>query len=314
LCSADPVSFSRVQFSFWPSNERPWDETLELAQWAEQSGLLSFWFADHFMSQPDDDITQPGEDPALECWTVLTALGALVPRLRLVSMVSPVTIHHPVVLAKRVATLDLIAPARVVLGLGAGWQENEHTAYGFELASPGRRVDRFAEAIEVVHKLLNHDRSEYSGRYYTLTDAAFVPRPNRLPMLVGTAGPRMLRLTARFADEWNTWGDPDLVGVRTASFIEACEQEGRDPATVHRSAQAMIFLTKDDATRDKLKARVPAGRSLVGGVNELIDLLAAYRSQGLDEFAIPDFTLGSTAQARRDVLETLRTEVLPALS
>jgi alkanesulfonate monooxygenase SsuD/methylene tetrahydromethanopterin reductase-like flavin-dependent oxidoreductase (luciferase family) len=303
-----------MQFSFWPDNERPWTETLDLARWAEASGLMSFWFADHYMSQPDDSNgPERGQDPALECWTVLTALGALVPRLRLVSMVSPVTIHHPVVLAKRVATLDQIAPGRAVLGLGAGWQVNEHQGYGIELPAPGARVDRFAEAIEVVHQLLNQDRSTFSGKYFNLDDATFAPRPASLPLLVGTAGPRMLRLTARFAGEWNTWGDPDEIRVRTALFNTACEQEGRDPATLHRSAQAMIFLTKDDATRDKLKGRVPAGRSLVGGVNELIDLLNDYAQQGVDEFAIPDFTLGKTAEARREVLETLRTEVLSAV-
>lgn len=302
-----------MQFSFWPSNDRPWDETVELAQWAERSGLLSFWYADHFMSQPGMENTpERGTDPALEAWTVLTALGALVPRLRLVSMVSPITIHHPVVLAKRLATLDLIAPGRAVLGLGAGWQVNEHEAYGIELPEPGPRVDRFEEAIEVIHLLLTSERANFDGRYYQLTDAPFAPQPaSPIPLLVGTAGPRMQRLTARFASEWNTWGDPDLLRERTASFTVACEKEGRDPASFHRSAQAMIFLTTDDATRDKLKSRVPEGRSLVGGVNELIDLLSDYSAQGLDEFAIPDFTLGPTAAARREVLEKLRTEVLP---
>jgi alkanesulfonate monooxygenase SsuD/methylene tetrahydromethanopterin reductase-like flavin-dependent oxidoreductase (luciferase family) len=301
-----------MQFSLWPDNERPWDEVLSLARWAEQAGLSGIWYPDHFMSNTGD-MTVPGEDPANECWTVLTAIGALVPRLRLVSMVSPVTIHHPVVLAKRVATLDQIAPGRVVLGLGAGWQVNEHEGYGFELPPAGPRVDRFEEAIEVVHRLLRDDHPSFEGHYYQLQAAPFVPRPERLPLLVGTAGPRMLRLTARFADEWNTWGDPDEVRRRTALFTAACEAEGRDPSTVHRSSQAMIFLTDSDATRQKLLERAPAGRSLVGGPGELIDLLGQYVEQGVDEFAIPDFTLGKTAEARRDVLDRLIADVLPAI-
>ena len=199
-----------------------------------------------------------------------------------------------------------------MLGLGAGWQVNEHEAYGIDLPAPAARVDRFEEAIGVIHSLLTTDRSNHDGQYYRLSDAPFSPQPaGPLPLLVGTAGPRMLRLTARFASEWNTWGDPDLIRERTVGFLAACEKEGRDPATLHRSAQAMIFLTKDDAVRDKLKSRVPAGRSLVGGVSELVDLLSDYAAQGVDEFAIPDFTLGATAEARREVLETLRTEVLP---
>lgn len=299
-----------MKISIWPDNERSWVEALDLAQWAEQAGMHSYWYADHFMSQTEDE--SPGDGPSHECWTVLTALGALVPRLRLVSMVSPVTIHHPVVLAKRAATLDAIAPGRVVLGLGAGWQVNEHRAYGFELPAAGPRVSRFAEAIEVVRQLLTQARSQFQGEYYTLNDATFAPRPTGpLPLLVGTGSPRMLRLTARFADEWNTWGDPDLVRERTASFMAACEREGRDPATIHRSTQAMIFLTKDDATRDKLKGRAPAGRSLVGGPSELVDVMSQYVEQGVDEFAIPDFTLGKTPEARREALEVLRTEVVP---
>jgi alkanesulfonate monooxygenase SsuD/methylene tetrahydromethanopterin reductase-like flavin-dependent oxidoreductase (luciferase family) len=301
-----------MRFSFWPDNSRPWAETLQLAQWAEQADLLSFWYADHFMSESDDEVA--GDEAALECWTVLTALGALVPRLRLVSMVSPVTIHHPVVLAKRVATLDLIAPGRVVLGLGAGWQINEHQGYGFELPAPGPRVDRFEEAIEVVHQLLHNDRSNLSGQYYNLNDATFVPRPITLPILVGTKGPRMLRLTARLADEWNTLGNPDLLRERTAAFMQACDLEGRDPSTVHRSAQAMIFLTEDAARREKLLQKAPEGVSLVGGVSELIDLLGSYAEQGVDEFALADFTLGATFAERLEALETMRTEVLPAFA
>lgn len=302
-----------MQFSIWPDNERPWAEVLDLATYAEHVGLASFWYADHFMSQTEDDT--PGTDPALECWSVLTAVGALVPRLRLVSMVSPVTIHHPVVLAKRAATIDHITGGRVVLGLGAGWQVNEHRAYGFELPPPGERVSRFAEAIEVVHRLLNDERTDFAGRHYTVTDAPFEPKPlqDRLPLLVGTGSPRMLGLTARWADEWNTWGDPDEVARRTALFTTACERGGRDPGTVHRSAQAMVFLTTDEATRRTMAARAPAGRSLVGGPSELVDQLGRYADLGVDEFAIPDFTLGRTAAARRETLEVLVTEVLPAL-
>ena len=240
-----------MQFSFWPSNDRPWAETLDLARWTEASGLRSFWYADHFMSQPDEaNGPERGVDPALEAWTVLTAVGALVPRVQLVSMVSPVTIHHPVVLAKRVSTLDLIAPGRAVLGLGAGWQVNEHEGYGFELPPARERVDRFGEAIEAIHQLFHHDRANLEGTYYHLRDTPFVPKPAVLPLLVGTSSPRMLRLTARFADQWNTWGSPDEVRRRTERFTTACELEGRDPSTIHRSAQAMIFLTADDATRD----------------------------------------------------------------
>ncbi len=287
-----------MQFSIWPSNARPWAEVLQLATWAERTGWHGLWYADHLMPQTDDD--SPGEGPALECWTVLAAAGAAVPRLELTSMVSPVTIHHPVVLAKRVATVDHLTGGRAVLGVGAGWQVNEHRTYGFELPPPGERVTRFERAVERIHGLL-HDEA-----------VPFDPRPARLPLLVGTGSPRMMRITARWADRWNTWGDPQQLAARTALFREACAAVGRDPGTVHRSAQAMVFLVDDEQRRATLRERAPEGRSLVGGAAELVDLVGTYVEAGVDELAIPDFTLGRDQAERASTFQRLREEVLAA--
>jgi alkanesulfonate monooxygenase SsuD/methylene tetrahydromethanopterin reductase-like flavin-dependent oxidoreductase (luciferase family) len=300
-----------VKFSVWPSYDRTWDETLAVAQWAEQAGMDGFWYADHLM--PFRPSTSPDDGDALECWTVLAAVGAVVPRVRLVSMVSPVTIHHPVLLTKRVVTADHVSGGRAVLGLGAGWQENEHHAYGFDLPAPGPRVDRFEEAIQVVRGLLTQERTSFDGQYYTVRDAPLAPKPvGPLPLLVGTGSPRMSRITARWADEWNTWGDPDVVQQRTDQFVAACEKVDRDPSTVRRSAQALVFLTDDDARRDAIRAAAPADRTLAGGPAELIDLIGTYVEAGIDEFAIPDFTLGDTPEQRRHTYARLRDEVLSA--
>lgn len=288
-----------MDFCIWPSNERTWDETLRLATWVEHKGLRGLWYADHFMANTDSDA--PGEGPTLECWTVLAAVGAAVPRITLTSMVSPVTIHHPVVLAKRAATVDHLTGGRAVLGVGAGWQLNEHAVYGFELPEPGERVTRFEHAIERIHRLL-HDET-----------VPFDPRPHSLPILVGTKSPRMMRITARWADVWNAWGDPDHLAGLTRTFTEACERIGRDPSSVRRSAQALVFLTGSDASAAKLRARVPADRSIVGGASELVDALGRYAELGLDEFAIPDFTLGASAEQRSDTLERLHDEVIAQL-
>jgi alkanesulfonate monooxygenase SsuD/methylene tetrahydromethanopterin reductase-like flavin-dependent oxidoreductase (luciferase family) len=226
-------------------------------------------------------------------------------------MVSPVTIHHPVVLAKRAATVAIITGGRVVLGLGAGWQVNEHAAYGFDLPAPGPRVSRFEEAIEVIHRLLHDEVSDFAGTYYSLSQAPFVPKPD-LPIMVGTGSPRMSRITARWADEWNTWGDPDELRRRTQVWREACETVGRDPSTMRRSAQALVFLTDDDATRDAIRAMAPSDRTLAGGPAELTELIGTYVDAGIDEFAIPDFTLGRTREERRATLDRLRSEVLAA--
>jgi alkanesulfonate monooxygenase SsuD/methylene tetrahydromethanopterin reductase-like flavin-dependent oxidoreductase (luciferase family) len=300
-----------MKFSIW-SSDRSWDGVIQTARFADRTGWHALWYADHFMPQSNDDSVNDG--PILECWSVLAAVGAAVPRIRLTSMVSPVTIHHPVVLAKRVTTVDHISGGRAVLGIGAGWQVNEHAAYGFDLPPAGPRVARFAEAIEVIHRLFNDERAEMTGEHYRLTGAAFEPKPvqQRLPILVGTGSPRMMALTARWADEWNTWGDPAQVSERTENFFHACERQGRDPATVRRSAQAMIFLTDSDIARDNMRELAPAGRSLVGGASELIDLIAQYVEQGVDEFGVPDFTLGATTVQRIQAYERIQSEVLSA--
>jgi len=301
-----------MQFSVWPSYDRTWGETLSLATWAEGAGFHSFWYADHLMPNTDDGT--PDEGDALECWSVLAAIGALVPRVRLVSMVSPVTIHHPVLLAKRATTVDHVSTGRSVLGMGAGWQVNEHAAYGFDLPAPGPRVSRFAEAIEIVHRLFREDRVDFHGETYRLTGAPLSPKPvnGTLPILVGTGSPRMLRLTARWAEEWNTWGDPAEVGRRTERFLEACEAVGREPGELRRSAQAMVYYTPTPAARAAAEPHIVAGRSVVGGAQELIDQLARYAELGVHEFAIPDFTLGESESERRDTYAALHADVLSA--
>ncbi len=302
-----------MDFAMWTMYDRSWDEALQRAHWAEAAGYHSFWYADHLMPYTADGATDPGD--AHECWTVLAAIGAVVPRLRLVSMVSPVSIHHPVLLAKRAVTTDHISGGRAVLGIGAGWQLNEHSGYGFELLEPGPRVKRFAEAIEIIHRLLHGERLTFGGTYYSLADAPIGPAPvnGSLPILVGTGSPLMLRLTARFADEWNTWGDPDEVAVRTQRFLIACELEGRDPATIRRSAQANIFYVRNADERARADKEATPDRTVIGGAAELVDQLARYSELGVDEFAIGDYTFGETQQERTDMYETFHADVLSQL-
>jgi alkanesulfonate monooxygenase SsuD/methylene tetrahydromethanopterin reductase-like flavin-dependent oxidoreductase (luciferase family) len=300
-----------VKFSLWASN-RAWSEIIDLATYAESIGWHGFWLPDHYMSQTADDSS--GGEPALDCWTVLAAVAVAVPNLRLTSMVSPVTIHHPVVLAKRVVTVDHISNGRAVLGLGAGWQINEHRGYGFELREPGERVTHFIEAVRVIRELLDNERANFAGRWYTLTDATFEPKPvqSPLPILVGTARPRMLRTVARYADAWNTWGTPSTVAAVTERFTAACETEGRDPASIRRSAQALVHIIDNDTQRDALVVKYP-DRAIVGTSAEIVDVMGEYADAGLDEFALPDFNLGKTTTQRMESIERFHEEVVSAL-
>jgi alkanesulfonate monooxygenase SsuD/methylene tetrahydromethanopterin reductase-like flavin-dependent oxidoreductase (luciferase family) len=302
-----------MKFSLWASNSRAWPEMVDLATYVESAGWHGFWLPDHFMSNTPDD--SPGLEPALDCWTVLAAIAVAVPNLRLTSMVSPVTIHHPVVLAKRVVTVDQISNGRAVLGLGAGWQVNEHRGYGFELRPPGERVTHFIESIRIIRELLDNERANFAGSWYSLTDATFEPKPvqSPLPLLVGTAGSRMLRTVARYANEWNTWGTPPTVAAATERFIAACETEGRDPATVRRSAQTMVYIIDSDAQRDSLLPKIRADRAIVATTAEIVDVMGQYAVAGLDEFALPDFNLGASPTQRRETIERFHEEVVSQL-
>jgi probable F420-dependent oxidoreductase len=285
-----------------------------VARQVEAAGWHGLWYADHYM--PDSPTGDPVDGPVLECWTMLAAVGAAVPRLRLGSLVSPTTVHHPALLAKRAASLDQLTGGRLVLGLGAGWQVNEHRAYGFELFEPKERVDRFEEGIQIVRSLLREPRTTFTGTHFQVTDAPCDPKPvqDPLPILVGTGSPRMLRIAARFADEWNVWGPPERVGAVVAALDRACGAEGRDPATVRRTCQAMVSLQDDPAVAAKVRERLPADRSVVGSATEMVDRLGGYVELGIDEFIVPDFTLGRTPEERADTIDRLWSEVAAPLA
>ena len=289
-----------MRFSIWPNSERSWVDVREVAHAVEDMGWDGLWYADHYMPNTADGAPAPGDFH--ECFSVLSALGAVTTRMRLGSLVAPTTMNHPAILANRAATIDQISGGRFVLGIGAGWQVNEHKAFGVDLMSPKDRVDRFAEAIEIIASMLSNDRTTVAGRHFTVTDAPCEPKPvqSPLPLLVGTGSPRMLRLTARFAHEWNTWGTPEGAAAVVDRLKVACEKEGRDPATIKKSVQALFFVTDDSATADMLRSKVPADRSVVGSVGEIAEAFARYRDLGFDEVCVPDFTLGASASERID--------------
>jgi alkanesulfonate monooxygenase SsuD/methylene tetrahydromethanopterin reductase-like flavin-dependent oxidoreductase (luciferase family) len=301
-----------MQLSMWISFDRAWEEALDRARWAEAHGFAGFWVADHYMPNTGDLSVVDG--PGFECWTMLTAIGVAVPGLRLVSMVSPLTVHHPALLARRVMTTDHVTGGRAVLGIGAGWQINEHHAYGWDLPSPKERVDRFEEGIEIIHRLFREERVTFDGASFTIREAPFQPKPVQtpLPILVGTGSPRMMRIAARWADQWNTWGDPGLIAERREQFARACDAVGRDVATVHTSCQANVFLV-DDERAAKLRDRITDRRALIGGPNEITELIGQYGAMGVDELAIPDFTLGNTAEQRAEGWDRFADEVMSQL-
>lgn len=298
-----------MKFSIWPNSERTWPEVQQLASMIEDDGWYGLWYADHYMPNTMDG--EPVGGDFHECFSVLSALAATTSRIRLGSLVTPTTVNHPALIANRAATIDCISNGRFVLGMGAGWQINEHNAYGIELFGPKERVDRFEEAIEITSRLLSEDRVTFAGKHFNVVNAPCEPKPvqSPLPILVGTGGPRMLRITARFAQEWNTWGPPAGAGEVIQKLNVACEKEGRDPSTIHKSVQALFFICPDDASTEKLAPKVPAERSVVGTTARIAEAIHQYKELGFDEVCVPDFTLGGTPEQRRESYQVFWSEV-----
>jgi F420-dependent oxidoreductase-like protein len=304
-----------MRFSVWLQSTQAWDDILVAGRHAEQLGYEGLWVADHFMPYGAVDTATPfGGDkdgPMHECWSLLAGLAAAVPRVRLGSMVAGNTYRNPALLAKIAATVDHIAGGdRVVLGVGAGWQENEHTAYGFDLGSPKSRLDRLEEACAIWKGLLTDERTTFHGKRYTVLDAPLEPKPSAMPLLVGGAGEqRTMRIAAKYADEWNYWGAPEFMKAKNAVLDSRCEEIHRDPASLARSAVALVFMSDDQTWLDRMRSNAPERAHLIGTPAELVEQMHAYVAAGIDEFVMPDFTFGPIGP-KLVSLELFMTEVV----
>jgi F420-dependent oxidoreductase-like protein len=289
-----------MRFSVWPTATQSWPDLFEAASHAASSGWDGVWVADHFMPS-----AEPLDVPTLECWSVLAGLATSVPRVRLGSLVAGNTYRHPAVLANIAATIDQLSGGRLVLGLGAGWQENEHAAYGIDFFDVPTRLARLGEACAVIRQLLDTPRGEFEGRHYRLSEAPMEPKAagQRLPLLIGGAGEQVtLRIVARFADEWNTWGTPEVLAAKAAVLDRHCAAVGRDPGEVARSAQVLVDLDGASPWPSRRPAAVEVSTA------QMQELLGAYAEAGVDEFILPDWNLGKGA-ARLELLDRFLGEV-----
>ena len=285
-----------MRFSAWLSHQQPWTDIVAGARHLEAAGWDGIYVADPFMG--DGGGFGPVDDPNHEATALLAGLAASTERVRLGSLVLGATYRHPAVLANWASTVDHISGGRLLLGLGAGWQENEHEQYGIELGTPGTRIERFDEHCAVVTGLLRQKTTTVEGRHYVVRDAICEPKPvqERLPLLIGGKGDRMLGLVARHADEWNMWSLPETQAERAAALARRCEAIGRDPAEIRHSTQALVMLTDDAALAARFVEGVGARPAVGGTVDQLAELVAGWRDAGVDEVIIPDFVLGRGAQ------------------
>jgi alkanesulfonate monooxygenase SsuD/methylene tetrahydromethanopterin reductase-like flavin-dependent oxidoreductase (luciferase family) len=223
-------------------------ETAEFSRHAEQVGLDSIWVFDHllfrFPPEPDEGLN--------EAWTVLSALAPVVPRVELGALVMCTSFRNAGLLAKMAATLDDLSDGRLILGVGCGWHQPEYDAFGLPF---DHLVGRFEEDLEVIHRLLRGEKVTRDGRWSRYADAELLPPPARVPpILVAAKGERMLRLTAQYAQAWNTaWfgGVDDLLRQRMADLDAACAEVGREPSAIRRTVGLRVHApgTKPEGER-----------------------------------------------------------------
>jgi len=234
-----------------------WPGVLELWQHLESTGWDTACLSDHFMPN-----TREREGAVLEAWSTLSALAAVVPRMRIGTIVLGNTYRHPAVVAKMAAQVDIISGGRLLFGIGAAWQRNEHEAYGIPFYTMRERLERLDEACTVIRLLWSERRSNFNGRYYQLADAPLDPKPVQKPhpeLMIGGGGERVtLRIAAKHADHWNVWGGAKVLARKSAVLEEHCSKLGRDSKSINRSVNMALLITNSKADIDRLAETIAA--------------------------------------------------------
>ncbi len=245
------------QFTTYEDIQRVWREA------DEQPELIHAWLFDHFMPLGPDPT-----GPCLEGWTLLAALAAQTERIRVGQMVTGNTYRHPAVLANMGATVDIISHGRLDFGIGAGWNELEHSSYGIPLPAPGDRIRMLGEACEIIRRMWTEVTPTFEGRYYQVHEARCEPKPIQKPLppfVIGGSGEKLtLRVVAQYADVWNFAGGPVEEFTRKSAILdEHCAAVGRDPATIARSIQFPVNYGDLAATRETIRTYIAAGANHV---------------------------------------------------
>lgn len=301
-------------------NGLTWERWGHILALAERLGFPSVFRSDHYFFDP----TQP----SLEAYLSFVMAAKETSTIRFGPLVSPVTFRSPVDTGRMAAQIDLLSGGRFVMGLGAGWNEAEHRAFGIHFPPVKERFDRLEEALQVIPALWSDGEGSFSGRYYSLHEANCQPKPGRkLPILIGGTGEkRTLKLVARYADEWNAVNlSPDAYRAKLAVLEQHCEAERRDMSTIKKSMMAFAIVGPDEASLDASSRivmglfRAPAGttpadfragmkaRGLLGGsTDEVVDQLGRLAEAGVSEVQFQHFNFDSD-----DVPEYLASEIAP---
>jgi F420-dependent oxidoreductase-like protein len=250
---------------------------------ADELGFHGIWDYDHFYGLAD-----PAQ-PTFEGWTMLAGMAVLTRNARIGCLVSSVTYRNPALLAKMAVTLDHMSAGRLEFGIGAGWHEGEHRGYGIEFGNPGARVEMLDEALTVIRRLWTDDAADgpvsFKGRFFTLDAALGNPKPLQQPhppIVIGGVKPKMLRVIANHADEWNSPGQrPREWAATSAALDDACAEVGRDPSEIRRSVQ--LFLHPQQPEQ----------------VDRELESLTAYRDAGCQHVVVSFYQPPDAALLRR---------------
>ena len=279
----------RIGAAFWVQRT-DWPSLRSAVVAADAAGADDLWIDDHLLADEGDR-----DDPKLEGWSTLAAVAAVTTRARLGLLVAANTFRSPGLTAKLATTVDHISGGRAILGIGGGWFEEEHLAFGLdeEFGSGfGERLDRLAEAVPLIRRLLDGERVTTEGRFYAFRDAVCEPRPVRphLPILIGGSGPRKtLPLVAHYADLWNAYGSPGGLAAVDGVLRERCAEAGRDPDEIERTVILNVVVRSSPSEAARVWAGYAAahrpregeGRLLVGGpVEAVADALGEYAAIG----------------------------------
>jgi alkanesulfonate monooxygenase SsuD/methylene tetrahydromethanopterin reductase-like flavin-dependent oxidoreductase (luciferase family) len=258
-----------------------WPELLDMIRAIEDLGFDSAWVGEHLLYRWPD---RPSRGP-WEAWTLLAAIAASTSRIEFGPLVACTNFHNPALLAKQAATIDEIGGGRFILGLGAGWNETEFTAFGFPF---DHRIDRFEESFTIIRTLLRDGAIDFDGRFYQARDCELLPRgarPGGPPLMIGSQGPRMLRITLPYVDSWNVWwadtgNAPAGVAPLRALVDDAARAVGRDPAAIERTVAVYVRLPGGRG-RVEGSGLADSIRPLEGPPEVMADELRAYAREGI---------------------------------
>jgi F420-dependent oxidoreductase-like protein len=292
-----------------------WKQWLDLARACEEHGFQGLFRSDHYLSFDD-----PHGRGALDAWSTLAGLAAVTERIRLGTLVSPVTFRHPALLAKSAVTADHVSGGRIELGIGAGWFEREHRAFGFPFPSDDVRMEILSEQVEIVHRLWDRDENEVSfeGVHYQLEACPAMPKPVQTPhpplILGGGAGPRAAALAARWADEYNVnYLGPDDVTRARARLSESCEAIERDPSSLRLSLMTGVVVGADRADLERRASALMEREGDSGDPGEFIERWSADRVVGTVDEILGRLERYAEAGVQRVMLQHLVHEDLESV-